>query len=350
MPRSLGAATLAAVAAIAAGCGGDDEDPRRTGPPPPFGFNDNSVRAGQATAEESARLTRRAGGTISRLTLDWRSAEPTPGAFDFRPYDRIYRALRRRGVKPLWIPMFAPRWAWDSGTSCSGDCRFPPSAAADPAWRRLLARIARRYPESAGIEVWNEPNSILFWRPRPDVQRYLRLLASAHRAVKRADPRMPVITGGLANLESDEDGNVGLDRFAEEMGEANVSRYSDALGLHASPSRDDELLEPALEKILRAAELPVWVTEVGASTTGPEGRARFSEEEQALALVDSYRSFARRVDVGAILVHTLIEPPASAASPERGFGIVRPDLSPKPAYCAIAAELGRRSACPHGQR
>jgi len=166
-----GAACLAALAAaLAAGCGGDDE-PRRTGPPPAFGFNDNSVRAGQATPEQSARLTRRAGGTVSRLTLDWRSVEPSPGVLDLRPYDRIYRALRRRGVKPLWIPMFAPRWAWDAGTSCSGDCRFPPSAAADAAWRRLLARIVRRYPESAGIEIWNEPNSILFWRPRPDAGR-----------------------------------------------------------------------------------------------------------------------------------------------------------------------------------
>ena len=325
-----------------------------TGPllPPRFGFNDNSVRAGEAKPEQSAALTRRVGGRISRLTLDWRQAEPRPGRYELREYDRIYRALRRRGVRPLWIPMFAPRWAWEPGVRCAGDCRYPPAEEADGAWRRLLATLARRYPRSAGIEVWNEPNLGLFWDPRPDPRRYSELLRSAHRAVKRVAPEMPVVSGGLANVETDDAGNLSIGDFAQAMYQGGAARHTDALGLHVSPSRVNGLDEDAIEALQEARDeagdgaKPIWVTEVGASTKGPPGPALYNEAGQAEALVESFRRLSEEVDVTVVLVHTLVERRVPGVA--GGFGVVRRDFSPKPAYCALGRELRASFRCPRG--
>ena len=42
-----------------------------------------------------------------------------------------------------------------------------------------------------------------------------------------------------------------------------------------------------------------------------------------------------------LLIHTLIEPNTDPASREVGFGVVRSDLSKKPAYCTLALAWAR---------
>src|SRR3954451_8533903 len=80
-----------------------------------FGFNDNAVRAGQLSAPADAGLAARAGANLTRVTFDWRYAEPSPRQYDLSAYDAIYRASLAKGIRPLWIVMFAPRWAWAPG-------------------------------------------------------------------------------------------------------------------------------------------------------------------------------------------------------------------------------------------
>ena len=50
-------------------------------------------------------------------------------------------------------------------------------------------------------------------------------------------------------------------------------------------------------------------------------------------------------DVRVVLVHTLLDPGGDPRQSERGFGIVRRDGSPKPAFCALASATGARGAC-----
>ena len=92
------------------------------------------------------------------------------------------------------------------------------------------------------------------------------------------------------------------------------------------------------------------MTEVGLTTTGPFG---VSERDQAIALVRQYRALEAMDDVEVATFHTLIEPKGYPGSPrvddprdaEVGYGVVRKDLTPKPAYCALARERGRPRAC-----
>ena len=90
---------------------------------------------------------------------------------------------------------------------------------------------------------------------------------------------------------------------------------------------------------------PLWITEVGLSTTGQGQPRPASPTEQARGLVSIYKRLRAMSDVKAIVFHTLIEPRGAPTDPEVGFGVVRRDLHPKPAYCALTRELGPKTVC-----
>jgi hypothetical protein len=312
-----------------------------------FGFNDNAVRAGQLSPERDAELTKRAGGEVTRLGMDWRSLEPARDAYRFEQYDSIYRALMRRGIKPLWIVLFAPTWARDPGTACSGDCRYPPGRAAEGEWDELLALIARRYPRSAGIELWNEPNLVAFWQPRPDPVRYARLLRRGYRAIKRANPRMKVALGGLSNRQTSDAGNLSLPDFLDRIYEQGAAGHMDAISFHPYPAvRTDPVMARSVLQVLEAKErhgdavTSLWVSELGATTAGTDPSLRWSEQQQADTLVDAYEKLRRVPGVEMFLVHTLVDPGSDGGDPEAGYGLVRADGRRKPAFCALAARTG----------
>jgi hypothetical protein len=236
--------------------------------------------------------------------------------------------------------MFAPGWAAAPGCPpLPVVCHAPPSRSHDRDWSELIARIARRYPGSAGIEIWNEPNYVAFWMPRPDPARYAELLSEAYAAVKRAHPSMPVVSGGLGDAAPHVDGDISLEAFAQGLLRAGAITHIDAFGVHAYPLGSDEgpfLSSLAAIRRLRSRygrpTLPLWITEVGVSTTGP---GAVTAADQARELVDLFRRAEAMSDVQALFVHTLLEPPGAADNPEVGFGVLHTDGSPKPAATVL---------------
>src|SRR3954447_23753072 len=110
MARAAALATTLACFVVLVGCGdrgGGKARQAKLGPGEgvTFGFNDNGVREGILSPERDAALTRGVGGRVTRLTFDWRYAEPRRGVYDLAVYDRIYRADVAAGVRPLWIVM-----------------------------------------------------------------------------------------------------------------------------------------------------------------------------------------------------------------------------------------------------
>jgi hypothetical protein len=320
-----------------------------------FGFNDQAANWGVASAEDDAALTARAGADVARITFDWRWAEPYEDKWDFAPYDRIYKAMKAKGVRPVWTVLFAPHWAWDPAIECDQwkrDCTFPPHPSHDEDFRDMLKVLVKRYPDSAGIEIWNEPNLYWFWRPAPNPQRYAELLKQAYTTIKSVDPDMPVISAGLLNLVTTGGRDIAMRDFLKGIYAAGAGESMDAIGVHLYP-----LLDPFRDWIAKGLkdardvrnwwgtdkDKPIWVTEWGVSTTETNAAYLTTERQQADQLVEGHRRLAAMDDVDAIMVHTLVEPDRDGR--ERGFGLVRPDLTPKPAYCALAAELGKPRAC-----
>jgi GH35 family endo-1,4-beta-xylanase len=84
---------------------------------------------------------------------------------------------------------------------------------------------------------------------------------------------------------------------------------------------------------------PIWVTELGLTTSGPQSQGGMTEQDQAAGVVKYLRLLEAMPDVRAIIFHTLVEPRGWRGTSGPGYGVVRRDLAPKPAYCALAHAL-----------
>jgi endo-1,4-beta-mannosidase len=308
------------------------------------------------TPEAHADLARQAGADSQRLTLGWNWAEPYKDDYRLGGFDQIYRASLARGIRPLITIMFSPWWTWAPGTQCERfgpQCTFPPDPVFDSEWREFVALVAQRYPQAIGIEIWNEPNLRLFWKPSPDPARYTDLLGQAYRAVKSVDPDMPVISGGLANASTTQDGTESLVDFLTGIYDNGGKGYMDGIGFHpygAIPTRTD-FVERSADRVRSVRDShgdvgkPLWATEFGLTTTGNPWPNVWTEQEQAEGLALHYKTLAAMPDVAGIYLHTLLEPEGSRAGDGPGFGVVRGDGTPKPSFCAVAAARAAGPGC-----
>jgi hypothetical protein len=313
------------------------------------GFNNNAVVERSATPEQSADLLADVGADIDRVQIGWVRLEPAPGVYNFATYDAIYAADLARGIRPLFNFAFAPAWA--SGGVCPdsvSSCHAPPNSDHYDDAARTAAAIAARYPQAAGIEIWNEPNTRYFWRPGPDPAAYTRLLAACHAAIKAVDPSMAVAGGSMASGMGGSPGKIPAGEFLASMYANGAAGSMDAISAHAYPDPTvasavdwiDSLV--AVRNAAEDAATPVWVTEVGMTTTGVGAVSEAAQATGLAALDGALRSVPA---VRMVLFNTLVESPRGAANPETGFGVVATDLRKKPAYCALGASWGAPAAC-----
>ena len=108
------------------------------------------------------------GAKIARVNLSWSELQPNQGTaptnWAWGPSDRLYQSLLAAGVQPVWTFIDAPCWAADGG--CAGDIN-PPADNRLADYGAAAAQVALRYPQSAGIEIWLEPNVTDFWGAPP---------------------------------------------------------------------------------------------------------------------------------------------------------------------------------------
>lgn len=369
-------ALLAAlIAALASGCG-DDPDPPPTSEPttgiakaegsePIVGVSEPSAWRREpppASPDEIASLIASLGATSHRWVVDWNLVEPRPPVeghdYEFGPFDAMYAADLSHGVRPLLVVLNAPAWAADPGAVTGSFANNPPAEDRLSDWGDFVTAVARRYPRALGVEVWNEPNQTDFWASgsaavRPDPVRYTQLLEASYAAVKSVDPGLLVIGGALSPKQTPSpQGDIPAPAFAAAMYRAGAAAYLDAFSLHPYPGSGGVDQTLALIEQIRAAgdaigaRPPLWLTEVGVTTTGPYA---VSEDEQAAALVALCRAVSAAPDVDALYFHSLIEVPEAGF--QTGFGLTAQvpggGLEAKPAFSALQAAI--RTAPPGGR-
>jgi hypothetical protein len=308
-----------------------------------FGFNDNASLTHDLSVDDDARIVGDSGANSARITVDWTWVEQSEGTLDLRLYDPMYKAWLNRGVRPVLILTGSPRWAWppwwawpDLDYCFSGDaCHVPPDPSKDGDWAHFAGAVAQRYPRAAAIEVWNEPNVRGFFATGPNPVRYTQLLRLAHDAIKQVNPSMPVLGGSVASILDGQRSRdaYGLEPFLQDMFASGARDLMDGLSVHAYPHDNQaaDVLAAVNAARRNAGGLPLWVTEVGASTT--DG---YDDSSQAALLGLVVRAFFQAPDVAAVYVHTLVDPKGvPAGDPERGYGVIRSATDPKPAFCVL---------------
>jgi hypothetical protein len=205
-----------------------------------------------------------------------------------------------------------------------------------------------------GVEVWNEPNMHHFWKPGPDPDLYMDMVREARAAVKSVSSKIPVAGGSVANTGTTNATQMSLMDFTRAIYREGAKSSIDALSIHPYPnSLDTGRITRNLDQVRAVfrefgdSGKPIWATEIGFSSKGSGAQFFVTERQQADALVAAYRTLRAQPDVKVALFHTLVEPvskwypdPADSRDQLVGFGITRQDLSPKPAFCALAAARG----------
>lgn len=343
--------------------------PKRT----EFGFN-------AYANPETVALQATTGARVQRLNIAWYEVQQLPGTWNWARYDQQYKLILEAGLKPLVMVVAAPCWTHPT-TGCPPMVTGPPDPAFDPDWAEFVRRVAERYPETIGIEVWNEPNLDTQFAPVADPVRFTELLKLAYAAVKSVDPELPVVSGGIfaSAAPGRVPGGEGDESFLARMYAAGAGPVMDGIGFHPYPSApaapgaqvwDPAAMEVAVGRARRARDAaggrqPLWLTELGESTTTQHYfPAAVSPEQQAADLRAMVRAARAAPDIPVAIIHTLVD--AAANLPEdalaalvapttglnisynrvnSGFGIFTAEMRPKPAACVLSREFGGSVAC-----
>ena len=130
--------------------------------------------------------------------------------------------------------------------------------------------------------IWNEPNNKSHWDPEldPDWSRFARMGRLAGEAIAAEAPGLTRVLGGISPIDPN---------FVANMIGRGLLQQLDAVAVHGFPL--DWNLWPLdawpqkLDEIAAVTDLPIWVSEVGASSFGAEEVQEFGLQRTAELLL-----------------------------------------------------------------
>ena len=304
---------------------------------------------GPGTLEERVDRLDALGAELVRVTLDWRTTEPTRGQLDWERADGVLQALRSAGLTPLVTLWGTPRWA-NGGRAAN----VPPRSAAT--FATFARAAAERYPWVRHWIVWNEPNQRRWLSPPSPILYVTRLLNPAAQAIKAVIPRAS-IAGGATAPRGGKAGTSPVD-FIRGMGRAGARL--DAYAHHPHPLSPAETpssggcghcetismatLERLLVETKRAfgARTRVWLTELGFQTNPPDRILGVGWGTQARFVAEAQHRAFRAAGVDVLIQYLMRDEPSTAAwqsGLETTSGRVKPSLV---AYSLPLVQVARR--------
>jgi len=291
-----------------------------------------------------------AGVTSVRLDVSWAMLQPAAGtsydAWGTDFVDRVIGMANARGIKPLVTLWLTPAWA----NRARGE-RVLPDNPAD--YARVAKWSAQRWRgKVAGWEVWNEQNSPDFLVGADPVA-YTKLLRTAYPAFKAGDSATPVVFGGLQYNDTD---------WLTRAYKAGARGSFDIMATHpyqgmadlAPAATDDGTMwrlthAAAVHKLMVAwgdGSKPIWFTEFGWSTHStaagaPNWERGVSEATQATYLTQTATLVRQQMPYVTRMYWYNERDLSTGGIQDSNYGLLRRNLSAKPALGALAAVNGK---------
>jgi polysaccharide biosynthesis protein PslG len=308
--------------------------------------------------------TKAAGFGWVKQQVRWDGLQPAPGgAIGWGTLDGVVSAAQGAGLKVMFSVVAAPGWAANPGA------KFPKNPADAAAFFTNMATHFKGRVQA--YEVWNEENFATEVGPgQINAGNYVELLKAVYPAIKAADPAAIVVSGAPTPTGVN-DPNIAfrdltyLQQMYAYQGGA-VKGFFDALGAHnepfgnqpeetvASHSQPNFSTDPSF--FFRQVEdyrnlmvqsgdgnKGIWETEIGYDSNplapaGYEYAKTITEQQQADW---SARLFAYAKQnypwMGTMFVWNLnYQAVVGQADEKWGFGYLRGDYTPRPAYTALA--------------
>lgn len=286
-----------------------------------------SARDDATQQKRLANLAALAGVSWVRDRLRWGEIQPQPGELNPPPttYDTSAKEHRDAGLHVLQVFHETPLWAQEVG---DGSGRFAPDLRHVYELGRALA--VRFKGRVAAWEPWNEANVATFGAHTVDEM--CSWQKAAWLGFKAGDP--DVIVGWNPTA------GVPTPAHTEGVLANETWSYFDTYNIHTydwSHSYAD-LWKPAREA---AAGRPIWITEADRSTPHLKNAPWYDQDPRLEQLKAEWmaQSYASSLFSGAQRHFHFILGNYQEAN-DAQFGLLRLDLTPRPAYVALAA-VGR---------
>jgi hypothetical protein len=280
---------------------------------------------------------------IVRIEVPWSVLQPLgPAQIDpasLAYTDRLVSDAAAAGIRVLMLADSTPCWASSAPPQLLSRCdprRFGKANAWPPsqpeAFAAFVAYLAGRYgAHLAAIEIWNEPdqsNEAYFAGPQK-AARYAAILQAAYRAIKQANPAVPVLGGSIVGANGS---------FLRALYAAGIKGYYDGLAVHFYELTLASLRAIHEVQLAHGDGAPLWLDEFGWSSCWP--RERIQQEQacvtpqiQAANLMDLFRATSRTPYIASVSVFKLQD------SEREDFGALTIGNAPKPAFAALAQVL-----------
>ena len=302
------------------------------------------------------KIAKNAGFSWVRGELTWDSIEKTPGVFKFpRQFDESMQLAMHMDIATVIILDYGNPKAYP--TLFENQQSFPVTHEARQRFLGYVREMVARYSRQVTYwELWNEPRLTEIGSAA-----YVNLLKAVYPVIKHGSPNAGVISCG------GEWGGVGFDVCFNAIRDAGAISYQDGFSIHpymypsvpeigydgyGSPVAPVSIMTilPYIAKLTKdyplstGKRIELWVTEIGWPSAPVS--ARQDERIQAANLVRTYL-LSRRYNVAkGIGWYNLVDDGVDKNDKEQNFGLLRADLTPKPAYVAaavLAATLANRA-------
>ncbi|WP_167103694.1 LGFP repeat-containing protein [Mycobacterium sp. DL592] len=272
------------------------------------------------------------GAKTLRTVIPWSVVEQTKGTLNWSLVDAVVNAAVARSMSILGIVAFTPDWARAAGTATM--IGRPASVTDFAAFAKKAA--ARYNGKISAYEIWNEPNSSLFYSPGPDPTGYTALLKAAYPAIKSVSSSLQVVAGALG---ADVTSATATDpvTFLTQMYAAGAKNYFDALSFHPyqyslSFSAGVDIANSPVQQLMDMrttmvtngdSAKKIWATEYGEPT------AAVDENTQSSMINDVVTKWQELPYTGPVMIYTTRDKSTGSSDPEDTFGVFRSDWAPK---------------------
>ena len=273
----------------------------------------------------TAELDRMGSGKVGtlRVNLAWGSVQSGPDTgYDWSHYDPVIAGAAKNGIRVLPTVYSSPQWAEPSP-------EYPPLGDRLPDFEDFARAAVLRYgsngsfwKENPGVpklpitdwQLWNEPNSPLFWKPTPDAGDYLELLRGFDSAVLGADSAARIMVGGLFPTPR---GGIDLEPFLAALYRGGGKGLFDAAALHSYAATPQDALD-SVEQARRVLDrfgdrrARLWITEVGWASAGEPSGLTVGPQRQADYLTQTFELAAEdreRLGLDGVIWYSLNDTP-----------------------------------------
>jgi hypothetical protein len=275
-----------------------------------------------------------------------------PGEYEW--HDDHFQTAREFGFAVLGSLNRTPAWAADAPPEViaqGGTAPWPYPPKSLEAWKNYVRAVVSHYkPFIRHWEIWNEPNTTIFWQGTPE--RYVQVVAAAREAAREANPDCVIVGPALGGLEDP------ARRWLEATFQAGLLEHLDVLSYHGYLTAEDlpAVLGERLERVRAlmrqyGEEKPLWDTEFGhfhrtLFTTvryDPRSRHRPPDEGEpeldSVALLPQHLCVSREHGVERLFYYDGTNPPETEAYYYTGLLEVTGAPSAPALACAAAARI-----------